>query len=327
MPKGTTQRIPNSILDYLPGYTEQTDQMINAPNFGGRERARQFGLEAIKGLMALRPSASTLNPTTITGGKYLPNDAHSLFVNNPVRPASNPTGSFSELYPNSGIGHIPTQFRVGAPDSFTSGNRHVRHLGNAANENAALLNHLRLVDPPTKGGNSPRITTSEISSWMNQARIPNRTQQNGQFGTEYVAVSERRPHSDTPLPTVHVRVPNDGHVGRPANSPREAHNRFDTGTEPAYTAGYTPDPRITQNRSGGSYSEPQNLFDALRWRFSRSPDGQFLIPESQAPMGRYPMEPMPQRIKPSPDQLKLLGTAGTAALGSEDILRYLQNGP
>jgi hypothetical protein len=292
--KGSIQRIPNSILDRLPGYTAHTQDLLTPR--GSTEQRREITRKMlIQGLMGLRA----------------PGFGRAARLETVPQKDPSITGGGSPFYGDAVPGNSLNL--VQRPGVQT-----------AAEVNRVPSYRLNLSPANTKGNNNPPLTSSEISSWMDQAKIPHRVSQNGQFGTEYLTVQERRPQTNSPLPTVHIRVPNDRHVGRPANSPREARNRFDTGSEPAYNAGYAPDPRITQNRSGGSYSEPQNLFDALRWRFSRSPDGQFLVPEGQAPVGRYPMEPLPPGPpKTDPNQLRLLGQAGAGVLGTEEMLRYL----
>lgn len=191
---------------------------------------------------------------------------------------------------------------------------------------------------PHEGSNTPPVTTREIIDWFERSNTPiSSVRERGQHGTNYITASD--PNASIlnqfgrPRAPVVVRVPEDRHVGRPANT-SQIGSRFDTGTQPIQGAGFDtpmmPDPLTVGNRSGRSYSEPQNIFDALRWRFSRDPSGQWLIPPDQAPFGRPPIPPNPlPRVPPDTDQLKLLsalGMSGSSLMGTEDILRVLQNG-
>jgi hypothetical protein len=105
----------------------------------------------------------------------------------------------------------------------------------------------------------------------------------GNDGTLYVrfeSPDNPRPPG-TPYPTVRIPVDQERHVG---NRPKTAErgNLFDTGISSPAREGH---PASTFNAGGGSYADWENLAAALRWRLSRSPDGQWLVSPDQAPQG------------------------------------------
>lgn len=83
-------------------------------------------------------------------------------------------------------------------------------------------------------------------------------------------------------PTVRIPTDPDRHAGIPQRAGERGGNLFDTG---AYRPDWPGDPATTTNAGGGRYADWENLADAIKWRLSRSPDGQWLISPDQAPQG------------------------------------------
>ena len=83
-------------------------------------------------------------------------------------------------------------------------------------------------------------------------------------------------------PTVRIPTDPDRHAGVPQGAGERGGNLFDTG---AYRPDWPGDPATTTNVGGGRYADWENLADAIKWRLSRSPDGQWLISPDQAPQG------------------------------------------
>lgn len=165
------------------------------------------------------------------------------------------------------------------------------------------------------GAAGGRVTPKDVISWMHRAGVPIERVKQADTGTTYIKFRDpngpKRPGDATPT----VRFPDDGHVGR-RPSEAEVGNLFDTATDLSGRV----DTRVLKNQSGEKYAEPDALFDALKWRTARSPDGQWLIPPDRAPRGvrsadRAP-EPAPERPVLDPDQLKLLAAGDPGAIAA-----------
>lgn len=110
-----------------------------------------------------------------------------------------------------------------------------------------------------------------------------------------------------------VRIPAEGHRGRPPSPGERGGNYLDTGNpEQGVYAGT--DATATMNEGGVPYSDPQALEAAIKWRTSSAPAGEnWLVRPDQAPRGTKPLPPLESPPAPnlegpdlSPDQLKLL---------------------
>jgi hypothetical protein len=122
-------------------------------------------------------------------------------------------------------------------------------------------------------------------------------------------------------PTPEVRIPTDPEQhGAPAYSKgnqgaaARVGSQFDTGT--SWRTKRMKEPGTTQNVAGEPFSELENLFAALKWKLSSSPDGQFLISPDQAPARVKTMpgidEPPPgikKKPEADPRQLQLLSSS------------------
>jgi hypothetical protein len=167
------------------------------------------------------------------------------------------------------------------------------------------------------GGVLPR----EVISWLQRAGVPIEKIQTASTGSTYVHARDPNAAKGAPGSRVEVRIPpEDGHGGRILPKDVKPGNYFDTTPEaPRKQFDRIMSPRV--NQGGEQYSDREALFDALKWRFQRSPDGQPLVSPDRAPRGLTPepaAKPLPEL---SPDQLKLLATAEPAQL--VEILRQI----
>lgn len=168
--------------------------------------------------------------------------------------------------------------------------------------------------------NSNLVTPELVENWMKEAGIPITQNKVASGGTSYL---KGYPPGNPPRPGENlttVRIPTDEglHRGRPPRASEAGGNYFDTGAQ--WSKGFKDrSPYGVQNASGEPYSNPQNLFDALRWRFSADPEGKFLVPPGKEPMGgpvrktAAPQMPIP----PDPNQMQL-------ALSGFDPRQHLQ---
>lgn len=116
-----------------------------------------------------------------------------------------------------------------------------------------------------------------------------------------------------------VRIPEVDHAGRTAKY-EDIGAVFDTATQP--NRHHDINPLTALNEGGRPYADFRNLTDAIKWRTSRSPDGQWLVAPDQAPAGvrhQAPLEPAPAARPEGPDivpeQGRLLSVAAPAAIG------------
>jgi hypothetical protein len=164
---------------------------------------------------------------------------------------------------------------------------------------------------------SRKILPQDVLKFLKDAGVPARKFE-ASTGTEYVQFKDPNVPKGAQPPVINeppvVRIPKDGHSARPATDAQVA-NRFDTAPPHKKFWRFS---APTENRGGGSYEDWENLAAALKWRTSRSPDGQFLIRPDQEPRGaRYSGAPKPEPDAGpdlSPDQLKLLGSLAPAEL-------------
>lgn len=160
--------------------------------------------------------------------------------------------------------------------------------------------------PPQYGGmpHLQRTKFDAVTNWLQQSGVPFRTRK-AEGGTIYVQADDllgkRLPMHEAGMRyapvrrnTVEIRLTRDGHIGIDRGArPSEF---FDTGTwlgqraEQHYGGrNITP---FNANISGEQYNNLNNLFDALSYRFSKNPQGQFLIPPGReysattVPLGR-----------------------------------------
>jgi hypothetical protein len=94
--------------------------------------------------------------------------------------------------------------------------------------------------------------------------------------------------------SAYVKFPDPVGSGKGQSQVRTSDHRMATrggGADTLDTSGINPrsgqqGKAYTENVSGGNFSEWKNLVEALKYRLSKSPDGQWLISESDAPMLR-----------------------------------------
>ena len=139
-------------------------------------------------------------------------------------------------------------------------------------------------------------TINQVEDWLNRAGIEYSLNMNRSNATS-VYIYARHP---TTGENVAIRVPRDGHIGyvdQRAQAKYKDTNRpgnfFDTGHTITNTARPV-QPEFVGNVGGEPYHNIDALFDALKHRFSRSPDGQFLVSPGREP--HYPSE----RLTPIP---------------------------
>lgn len=166
------------------------------------------------------------------------------------------------------------------------------------------------------GGILPR----EVISWLQRAGVPIEKIEKASTGSTYVKMRDPNAAKGAPGSKVEVRVPpEDGHGGRLLPKDVKPGNYFDTTPEaPRKQFDSIMAPRV--NQGGEQYSNPDALFDALKWRTSRSPDGQFLVSPDRAPSVTRNVREAPKPAGPvegpdlTPEQLKLLAGGDPAAL-------------
>lgn len=177
----------------------------------------------------------------------------------------------------------------------------------------AMAGSMAAARPAASLGAGGRVVPKDVISWAQRAGVPIEKVETAKTGSTYVKVRDPNAASDAPGARVNIRVaPEDGHGGRILPRDVKAGNYFDTTPEaPRKEFPRIMAPRV--NEGGGMYSEWDNLEAALKWRTSRSPDGQFLIPPDKAPRSLREGPP-PRSVTPktaegadmSPEQLKLL---------------------
>lgn len=170
------------------------------------------------------------------------------------------------------------------------------------------------------GGGANRMTAEDVANLMrslNYERVRVDAPKTG--NTLYVRGEPpgNPPRSGADTPT--VRVPDDGHLGRPASG-GEVGNRYDTGSPDAERIkpiNKLTDHRPYRNAGGDLYADPEALEGVLKWR-----RGDLVSPD-QAPSRtklakdarpeQTPREPEGGPIN-HPDQIQLLTAALTAPL-------------
>lgn len=142
------------------------------------------------------------------------------------------------------------------------------------------------------GREHPNPQANTIVNWLADSNVPI-TNIETRGNTHYITA---RDNAGRP---VWVRIPNDGHAGRPINN-AEVGSRFDMGDrlpsspERPPTPGHVIDPRATANISGQPYSNTDTLIQALQARLSAAPGNRnWLTPPDVAPVFRQHLEPTP----------------------------------
>lgn len=349
-----TQRILNSL-----GRPEQNLESAGKPGTGVRGDIAQILSILLTGAGGIRPGGRFAGPTQIMGSARNIPELANIPANNVTRGRDLNATNRTFIRENTFEPDIELARPPGLQETLlTPANRTpnqgmnqaiIEMLRNQGRRQNNLENHPFQIFrndnlPPRRGGpehghsylNAPSETgsrrnfsTSDITDWLNRANLPHRVETRGQHGTTYVTIPEINPNTGR-TENVHIRIPSDGHIGRPERL-HTAHNRFDTGDVPPTHANFA-NPRgssveVTANSGGGRYTDLNNIIDALRWRFSRDPDGQFLVPPNQAPIRRT--EPgvsyTPPLERPDPNQLRLLSMLGLATTGATGFLDNLGN--
>ena len=139
------------------------------------------------------------------------------------------------------------------------------------------------------GGRDPdkAVTSENLVQWLKDSGITDiKIEQRGKSKTEYITFKD--PANARALSrggTTEVRIPADAHPGKRPFGQDAGGGRLDTASG-IDEQGRPVNPLVGHNVSGGSFSKWENLIDALKWRLSRAPDGQFLISPGQEPIPR-----------------------------------------
>lgn len=166
-----------------------------------------------------------------------------------------------------------------------------------------------------------------VENWAKDSGVPIRNvREMGNDKTQYMELgTENLPKGDGPYPKVRIPTDENKHVAARIGMP-EIGSLFDTGWGPLKQGAYNSRAEyVTTNKAGMSYSNPEAMDAALKWRTHKAPfGGNWLVPEEMAP--RFPTKPTPEVVPQSPDpnQLKLL-SQGYTPLDVLQILRQ-QNG-
>lgn len=145
------------------------------------------------------------------------------------------------------------------------------------------------------------VTPQRIVNWLEDAGVQGVNIKRAEGGTTYVTFPDPAMQSGVGK----VRIPADKHKAR-----EPSFNTLETGTEAPAKQTNANSLRKTEaaskNAEGESFSEWSALVDALKWRLSRSPDGQFLIAPGKQPAPRpRPLEAeKPATLSRDPDQLQ-----------------------
>lgn len=122
------------------------------------------------------------------------------------------------------------------------------------------------------------VTQEKIVDWLKQSGVDNIKIRKAPTGTKYISFDD--PTNLTPR--INIRMPSDGHLGS-AKSMEAGGNKFDLGARPGKDEAA---PFTASNISGETYREWENLVAGLKFRLSRSPDGQWLISPDKSPVLR-----------------------------------------
>ena len=131
-----------------------------------------------------------------------------------------------------------------------------------------------------------KVTVEKVTSWLKSVGIKNVEVKTHEGGTKYLYFTD--PDNANALSRnglTEIRIPDDGHAGRPLRKNEFGGGRIDTGDRPGSIQGY-PVRDASLNASGETYSTMAELLDALKWRLSKSHDGQFLVPPGREPLTR-----------------------------------------
>lgn len=163
------------------------------------------------------------------------------------------------------------------------------------------------------GGRAPKprleFTADDLASWAREARL--KVERWGRPGeTQYLRVSDPANPNVSPLT---VRVPADGHYGRPRPYTSEIGNFIDTGSRRKGARGGRArgDPDTLQNEAGEKFTDWDVLTGAIKERFSKAPPDDLWL----TPPGSAVRKPPPDTLRfgpgeppPDPRQLKLLSS-------------------
>lgn len=137
----------------------------------------------------------------------------------------------------------------------------------------------------------PVVTPENVEGWLRSAGIKDiKIEERGADKTKYLTFTD--PERSLKNAKTYVRIPTDAaqHPGRGPKNTEKGGGRLDTASGVG-NDGRPVNPLIGKNASGGAYADWNNLIDALKFRLSRSPDGQFLVPPGQEPVPRVRPEP------------------------------------
>ncbi len=155
-------------------------------------------------------------------------------------------------------------------------------------------------------GSGRKVIAEDVANWLEMAGIEGVTVRESPTGTKYI----KFPDQSTPYNLGQVRVPTDEHI-----TVKPPKGLIETGSElPRSSSNSTSGQRTralnqASNVSGGSFGIWENLVDALKWRLSKSPDGQWLISPGQEPKVRQSLaakaENTGDTISRDPNQLEM----------------------
>lgn len=130
------------------------------------------------------------------------------------------------------------------------------------------------------------VTTENVVKWLEDAGVKVLSvEQRGKDKTTYIRFEDPlNPHTrESGLSVPTVRIPSDEHKVTSIGQGAIGGGLLDTGTQVPKVGQSPSAAQASSNVSGGAYAEWENLVDALKWRLSRSPDGNFLISPGKEP--------------------------------------------
>ncbi len=196
---------------------------------------------------------------------------------------------------NFGIGEI-TSGLVSKLNQVTRGEEPVKSMLLIQRDIDKLESKVREME-----GSGRKVVAEDVANWLEDAGVRGVTITEASTGTKYVKFPD--PTSSNDLGQ--VRVPYDTHA-----TSHFKPGLIETGTE--LTRKRSPSnlkklEEASRNVEGGHFSVWENLVDALKWRLSKSPDGQWLISPGKEPRSKTKAtkaEDTGDVISRDPDQLE-----------------------
>ena len=174
-----------------------------------------------------------------------------------------------------------------------------QHISDLKHVNDYMQEQFKASIAAAKKSDTP-ITPENVAQWLKDAGVEMvNIQEKGYGKTTYIKFKD----PTNPGVNSEVRIPKDQHVGNPPRPGLQGY-LFDTGSAPTGKNTFT---SAMLNASNKTYSQWENLIDALKWRLSRSPDGNWLISPGQEPKTRPAIAakgPKDEVLSRDPNQLE-----------------------